>query len=271
VQTNEAGLLLDATFVGKDGPVGKEALQDKVIAIYFSAHWCPPCRGFTPKLVEQYKKMKDAGLPIEIIFASSDRDESSFDDYFKEMPWLALPYADRKRKEELSARFGVNGIPALVLLDKDLSIITTNGRGAIMGDLAEFPFHPKPVGDLAAGPDGLNETLSVVVLAEGADAKAQEAAIAAMEPLAKEYKELAKASGEDVEILFFIAKNSEGPVGQIRKLCSVPEATASPRLILLDIPDKGGFYLPDAPLTTDGLRGMLQDYKDKKLERKQFG
>jgi len=268
---------LDTTFVGKDGAVEKEALQDKVIALYFSAHWCPPCRGFTPKLVEQYKKMKDAGLPIEIIFASSDRDESSFDDYFKEMPWLALPFADRKRKEELSARFGVNGIPALVLLDKDLSIITTNGRGAIMGDLAEFPFHPKPVGDLAAGPDGLNETLSVVVLAEGADANAQEAAIAAMEPLAKEYKELAKASGEDVEILFFIAKNSEGPVafakasGQIRKLCSVPEATASPRLILLDIPDKGGFYLPDAPLTTDGLRGMLQDYKDKKLERKQFG
>ena len=35
-----------------------EALADKVVAIYFSAHWCPPCRGFTPKLAEIYNGLK---------------------------------------------------------------------------------------------------------------------------------------------------------------------------------------------------------------------
>jgi nucleoredoxin len=263
--------LLDTTYTGKDGPVARDALNDKVIAIYFSAHWCPPCRGFTPKLIEQYKKMKEAGLPIEIIFASSDRDQASFDDYYKDMPWLALPYENRERKEELSSRFGVSGIPSLVLLYKDLSVITTSGRVAIMGDLADFPFHPKPVSDLATGADGLNETVSVIILADGADAKAQDDAIAAMEPLAKEYKAAAKASGEDPEVIFFIAKSAEGPVGQIRKLCKLPDATSTPQLILLDIPDNGGFYLPEASLTTDGLRGMLQDHKNGKLERKQLG
>jgi thiol-disulfide isomerase/thioredoxin len=42
------GPLLDSN--GKE--VDKSVLAGKTIGIYFSAHWCPPCRGFTPKLVE---------------------------------------------------------------------------------------------------------------------------------------------------------------------------------------------------------------------------
>ena len=30
----------------------------KVIGIYFSAHWCPPCRQFTPLLSEFYSECK---------------------------------------------------------------------------------------------------------------------------------------------------------------------------------------------------------------------
>ncbi len=57
-------------------------------------------RGFTPALAGWYKKLKETsnGDNFDIVFVSSDRDSTSFDDYFKEMPWLALPYSQRDKK-----------------------------------------------------------------------------------------------------------------------------------------------------------------------------
>merc|ERR1719394_945421 len=78
----------------------------KAIALYFSAHWCPPCRGFTPKFAECYSAHLQA-KGLEVIFVSSDKDEDSFKDYYKDMPWLALEYSNRKGKEQLSNLFKV--------------------------------------------------------------------------------------------------------------------------------------------------------------------
>ena len=71
----------------------------KVIGFYFSAHWCPPCKAFTPILAEFYNNFKkgEHGDKLEIIFVSSDKTDESFDEYFKEMPWLALPYKERAK------------------------------------------------------------------------------------------------------------------------------------------------------------------------------
>ena len=52
--------------------------------------------------------------------------------------------------------FGVSGIPSLVLLDTDFSVITKNGRSAVMQDISEYPFHEKPVTDLAEDADGID-------------------------------------------------------------------------------------------------------------------
>ena len=50
-----------------------------------------------------------------MIFVSSDRDQHSFDEYFAEMPWLAVPHGD-SRKGALSKLFEVEGIPTLVIV-----------------------------------------------------------------------------------------------------------------------------------------------------------
>jgi nucleoredoxin len=47
-----AQLLSGVNIVLSDGQKvdAGEHLKDKVVALYFSAMWCPPCRAFTPKL-----------------------------------------------------------------------------------------------------------------------------------------------------------------------------------------------------------------------------
>merc|ERR1719424_2821010 len=74
---------LGDTLVGKEGNVSTaEALKGKsVLGLYFSAHWCPPCRGFTPVLSEKYTALKKAGKDFELVFVSSDRNQAAFDEY----------------------------------------------------------------------------------------------------------------------------------------------------------------------------------------------
>jgi len=108
--------------------------ESDCVGIYFSAHWCPPCRGFTPQLAQIYNSIKAAGGKFEIVFASSDQDEAGFEDYYSTMPWLALPYSQRDIKAALSAQYSVNGIPSLILLDRNGAVITADGRSTVLGD-----------------------------------------------------------------------------------------------------------------------------------------
>merc|ERR1712139_360015 len=113
--------LFGAELQTKEGNKGTaDALAGaEAIGIYFSAHWCPPCRGFTPKLAEIYNSIKGSCKKFEIVFASSDRDEKAFNEYFAEQPWLAIPFSDLKKKDSLSKKFKVGGIPTLVIVDKN--------------------------------------------------------------------------------------------------------------------------------------------------------
>lgn len=105
-----------------------DLLAGKVIAIYFSAHWCGPCRSFTPKLSDVYNKLKSANKEFEIIFCSADHNESEFESYYKGMPFLAIPYDDEKR-ESFMGLFKVSGIPRLVVLAPSGRILVDNAAG----------------------------------------------------------------------------------------------------------------------------------------------
>merc|ERR1711871_538387 len=122
--------LFGSQLLTKEGPRStSEVLAGKTnIAIYFSAHWCPPCRGFTPLLAEKFKATDKS---IAIVFVSADRDEEAFNQYYGEMPWLAVPFVDERVKERLNEKFGVRGIPCLVILDGAGELVTKDGRGQV--------------------------------------------------------------------------------------------------------------------------------------------
>jgi nucleoredoxin len=261
--------------LGEEGKeVNTEVLQGKTLALYFSAHWCPPCKAFTPKLAEWYSANLQA-KGLEVVFVSSDRDEESFNDYFKEMPWLALDYGDRKRKDQLSNLFGVQGIPSLVIIDQDGSTITTNGRASVSGDPEglEFPWYPKPVADLKQGPGSIQEVPTVIAFCESSDAASQKQIVEQMTPVAQRYLDEKKAEGlDDVKFSFMVAKEAGGIAERLRELMSIQASEASkPRLMLIDIPEDGAFYEgPEGEITQAAVEKLLHDYEGGSLGRKQL-
>lgn len=99
----------------------------KIYALYYSAQWCPPCRAFTPELVESYKKIKAAHPEFELVFVSSDQDEKSMLKYMVDygMPWPALRFDVIQSGRLLNRPAHERGIPNLVFTDangKDLSV-----------------------------------------------------------------------------------------------------------------------------------------------------
>ena len=127
----------DVTLIDKKAnKIQPSSLNSKqVVGLYFSAHWCPPCRGFTPVFAEAYRKIISSGKSFEVIFVSSDQTESQFNEYYAEMPWLALPLSAKAEKNRLSTQYGINGIPSLILLDGATgSVISMEGRSIIMQD-----------------------------------------------------------------------------------------------------------------------------------------
>lgn len=112
------------------------SLEGKVVGLYFSAHWCPPCRSFTPVLAKIYEETKKNGF--EVVFVSSDENQEAFEEYLNEMPWKAVPWIDRKMQKKLGDVLDVQGIPTLALFNESGDLVTLDGRSWVQ--TKKFPF-----------------------------------------------------------------------------------------------------------------------------------
>eukprot|EP00808_Paulinella_micropora_P017336 g3940.t1 len=268
---------LGDTLVVKGKPVAAKSLLEgkKVLGLYFSAHWCGPCRMFTPTLCAKYTKLKEAGKSFELVFVSSDQDEDAFLEYHKEQNFPALPYKLRDAKSKLSKHFNVEGIPTLVFIDAATgALITDEGRGGITSEsfVEDFPYHPKSVNDLAGSLAGINDNPSLVVLMENASEDVQKATTDMLTEFAE--KELKSTSPRASK--FFTGKTTQDcPLTKIKNACGYKGADGSvPRLLLLDLGDEGAYYHPEKgkeAVTPENLEAFLAAFQAEKLTKKQFG
>ena len=148
--------LLGATLLDVDGNgtvTLSAALADApLVALYFSAHWCGPCRKYTPRLVTLVEMLAEDGVHLPVIFSSNDDSEDAFQEYFASMPNLyAFPHGD-ERIEALKQRYAVSGIPRLVVLDAaGNTVVDAVATEALRGPKA---YHEWLAEAAATGPSG---------------------------------------------------------------------------------------------------------------------
>ncbi|MBS0660835.1 MAG: redoxin family protein [Verrucomicrobia bacterium] len=105
---------------------GDDLAGKRYVALYFSAHWCGPCRQFTPKLVQWYQQHRDKADQFEIVFVSSDTSAAMQSQYMKEdkMPWPAVDWGRTGTTKRLKDQYGGKGIPCLVIVDEAGQVVS---------------------------------------------------------------------------------------------------------------------------------------------------
>ncbi len=122
----------DKIIDAKSTEISTDELKDKLIAVYFSAFWCNPCKQFTPILAKTYQDLMKENKPFEVIFVSSDNDEKEFKEYFNSMPWKAVPFEKEDVRIALADKFSIRGIPTLIVLNSEGKVISKDGRVEVM-------------------------------------------------------------------------------------------------------------------------------------------
>ena len=126
--------LRDKLIVCRDGTISRAddpGLENKkLIALYFSAHWCAPCRKFTPQLVDYYNQVAPQHPEFEIIFVSCDRSRFNWETYMREarMPWPAIDYDQLNGLAGLKQLSG-GSIPSLLLIDATGRLLSSSYEG----------------------------------------------------------------------------------------------------------------------------------------------
>lgn len=125
--------------------------QNKVVLVDFWATWCGPCIRELPNVVENYERYHGKGF--EVLGISLDTDAEKVKNFVqeREIPWPIL-FSDQPDatgwEHPMAVEYGIQAIPAAILVDKSGTVVTKNARGEALGThLQKLLGDPLPVED----------------------------------------------------------------------------------------------------------------------------
>lgn len=124
--------------------------QRPYLLIYYSASWCPPCKAFTPKLMQFYSQFRAKRSLFEVILVSLDKSEQQMLGYMKSfgMPWPAIHY-DQRFNVNFLKQYTLNSIPRVIVLDSNgFPVLDNDGPNMPDGKITRPELILEKFGDL---------------------------------------------------------------------------------------------------------------------------
>ena len=122
---------LEFSFQTVEGiPVDLRKMRGKVILIDFWATYCSSCLAYMPTIKEVYHKYHDKGLEVLSISINKNSEKEQVFAAEKKMnvSWPLAIIGGEKVQKDIWKRFAFQGVPQLLLLDKNGKLIENNGK-----------------------------------------------------------------------------------------------------------------------------------------------
>lgn len=106
-----------------------KAYRGKVVLVDYWATWCGPCIAELPNVLENYEKYHEKGFEVVGISLDEDRERLARFISEKELPWTCLFQEGAGWNHPMAEFYGVMGIPAMMLVDRDGKVVSLRARG----------------------------------------------------------------------------------------------------------------------------------------------
>ena len=143
-------------------PFNIDSLKGKTVLVDFWATWCGPCLAEIPNMTAMYDAYNEKGFEIVGVSVDTDIDRLKKLIEDRNTPWIILQdrQAEKPDYEENSNRYGIFGIPTMILVGADGKVISTTVRGhALNAALEEIygPVEEEPVEEKLAEEEPVEE------------------------------------------------------------------------------------------------------------------
>jgi len=105
------------------------SLRGQYVLVDFWASWCGFCRAETPNIKKAWDKFKDKGLSIVSVSYDDSKDKWMQAIHEDKMPWLQISELKDMLHAPSAKKYGLIGIPMIILLDPTGKIVARNLRG----------------------------------------------------------------------------------------------------------------------------------------------